>query len=188
MTKSKNFWAATAFACLILTGASGWSLYNRLAVHFLSDIVEIRPRPVPLLPPDESAKDEAAGGPEAAVKKTPDRPAAKADAKAAPAPAREDKAAQAKAAAGRPEEPAKPKAVKTIFEYKSASAKSVRLAGTFTKWNEVKMTRKAPGIWKAEEYIFPGIYPYHFVVDGKKVLDPGKPKAERTGESLVDVK
>jgi len=43
------------------------------------------------------------------------------------------------------------------------------------------------GKWTAEEYILPGNYFYHFIVDGKKTLDPNAPKTPM-GESLVEVK
>lgn len=79
----------------------------------------------------------------------------------------------------------KTKASKISFEYKDAKAKSVSIAGSFTSWKDQRMTKKN-GVWKADVYILPGTYPYHFTVDGKKKLDPGKPKAP-TGDSLVAV-
>lgn len=108
-------------------------------------------------------------------KEQPEKPAAKApDAKPSPAPA-------GPAAA---EAPAKTKAVKTSFEYKGAG-KSVTIAGSFSVWREIKMARKN-GSWRADVYILPGTYTYHFTVDGKKTADPGKPKAP-TGDSIVTV-
>lgn len=171
MTKSKNFWAAAAVACLAVAGFSGYSIYNRLAVHFLNDTVEIRPKPVPM--PEEVKEDPAE--PEEAEQKAAEQPQAKAAQKP-------EAGAQA---ADKPEEPKKQKAIKTLFEYKSASARSVQLAGSFSKWKEIRMAKKA-GVWKTEVFILPGNYLYHFVVDGKKVLDQGKPKAPM-GESIVAV-
>ena len=180
MTKSKNFWALTAFACLILAGLSGYSIYNRLAVHFLNDTVEIKPKPAPIVREPESSKPVAEP-----VKAEP-----------APAAAREEKniskgkalpaKAEAQAAApksARAEEPKKQKAVKTLFEYKNASAKAVFLAGSFSKWEKLRMAKKN-GAWEAEVYILPGNYLYHYVVDGKKTLAPGKPKTP-VGESMA---
>ena len=164
MTKSKNFWAASALISLAVMVFAAYSLYGRVSAYFPGDTLEVRPVPMP--PPQEEAGEEEAGeNPEAAA------PAAE---EPAPQAAAQDKA-----------EPAKVKAVKTIFEYKDSKAKSVKLAGSFTSWKAKPMTKKN-GVWKAEVYILPGNYPYHFTVDGKKKLDPGKPKAP-TGDSLVAV-
>jgi 1,4-alpha-glucan branching enzyme len=106
---------------------------------------------------------------------TAEKPAAK---------AQEQKTAAAPAKAEAGEAPAKPKAVKTVFEYKGAG-KKVTLAGSFSVWRELPMKRQN-GSWRAEVYILPGTYTYHFTVDGKKTADPGKPKAP-TGDSIVAV-
>ena len=158
MTKSKSFWAAAALICLAAVAFAGYSIYGRMSLHFSGDTLEVRPVPMP--PPQEAAEPEAAAKPA------------------------EQKPDEQKPAAAQPE-PEKAKAAKTAFEYKDAKAKSVYIAGSFTSWKEQKMTKKN-GVWKAEIYILPGTYPYHFTVDGKKKLDPGKPKAP-TGDSLVDI-
>ena len=125
--------------------------------------MEIKTRPVPQLPePEETAEEPAAA------------------AKPEPQPA--DKDAKGKEAK---QEAQKQKAVKTTFEYKNTAAKSVSLAGSFKKWEKIGMTKKN-GVWKADVYILPGTYLYHFNVDGKKTLDPGKAKAP-TGESIATV-
>ncbi|MFA6433098.1 MAG: glycogen-binding domain-containing protein [Elusimicrobiales bacterium] len=160
MTRSKNFWAALAAISLAAAGFSGYSLYNRLAVHFSSDTLEILSKPVPALPNTGGAKEEP--------EKTAEKPSV---------PQPEPKEAK--------EEPQKQKAVKTVFEYKNASAKTVSLAGSFTKWKETKLTRKN-GVWRTELYILPGNYLYHFVADGKKIPDPSKPKGP-VGESIAAV-
>lgn len=171
MTKSKTFWAAAAVVCLAAMAFSGYSIYERLSLHFSGDTLEVRPVPMPV----QEEEDEGAGAKEAA----------KEAAMAA------FKAEEAKEAGEAGENPAKTPAaekahaVKTVFEYKDAKAKSVHLAGSFTSWKAKAMTKKN-GVWKAEVYILPGTYPYHFTVDGKKKLDPGKPKAP-TGDSLVSV-
>jgi len=157
MTRTKGFWAALAAISLTAVGFSGYSIYNRLTIHFANDTVEIGSKPVPPLPdaedPDETA---AAPGPE-----TTQPPAA--------AP-----------------EPRKQRAVKTLFEHKSASAKRVSLAGSFTKWKEIALVKKN-GVWKTDVYILPGNYLYHFVVDGKKTPDTGKARSP-LGESIITVK
>ena len=160
MTKSKSFWAVLAAISLAAAVFSGYAIYNRLTIHFSGDTMEIRPKPVPMLPDVEEKKEEPS---KTAAKPSEPQPAPK----------------EAK------EEPQKQKALKTVFKYKSASAKSVSLAGSFTKWKETKMTKK-DGVWKTEVYILPGNYLYHFVADGKKILDPAKPKGP-VGESIVVV-
>ncbi len=164
MTKSKNFWAAAAVICLAVMAYSAYAVYGRVSLHMWGDSIEVRPVPLP-----ENKPEEQAAAPQEAPAETAE----------APKPA---EAAQAPAAAQADE---KVKAVKTLFTYKDAKAKSVQIAGSFTSWKNVKMAKK-DGVWKTEIYILPGTYPYHFTVDGKKKLDPGKPKAP-TGDSLVDV-
>jgi len=176
MTRSKNFWAAAALISLAVLAFSAWSVYERLSLHMWGDTMEVRPVPVPM--PESKADDQpaqpaAAQTGEQQAKETAEapkeKPAAASDKPAAPAAQQEDKV----------------KAVKTVFEYKDAKAKSVQIAGSFTSWKSVKMTKKG-NVWKTEVFILPGTYPYHFTVDGKKKLDPGKPKAP-TGDSLVEI-
>jgi len=164
MTKSKNFWAASALISLAVMVFAAYSIYGRLSAHLPGETLEVRPVPMPP-PQEEAGEEEAEASPEAAAGTKPQEPAQQA---AAPETAE-----------------AKVKAVKTVFEYKDSKAKSVKLAGSFTSWKAKQMTKKN-GVWKAEVYILPGTYPYHFTVDGKKKLDPGKPKAP-TGDSLVSV-
>jgi hypothetical protein len=166
MTKSKTFWAAAAFISLAVAAFAGYSIYERVSLHFSGDTIEVHPVPMPALQAEETAED------------APETAAAKPE-EAKPVPV--TKGAQAAEQA----ETEKIKAVKTAFDYKDAKAKSVKIAGSFSSWKDVKMTKKN-GVWHTEIYILPGTYPYHFTVDGKKKLDPGKPKAP-TGDSLVDV-
>ncbi len=166
MTKNKNFWAAAALMGLAVMAFSAYSIYGRVTLHFSGDTIEVRPVPMP--PPQEEEAQEAAE-PAAAKEEAADK---EEDSKAGAAPAAAPEAS-------------KTRAVKTVFEYKDAKAKKVQLSGSFTSWNPKPMTRKN-GVWKAEIYILPGTYPYHFTVDGAKKLDPGKPKAP-TGNSLVSV-
>ena len=164
MTKSKNFWAASALVSLAVMVFAAYSIYGRVSAHLPGETLEVHPVPMP--PPQEEAGEEEtveSAGTAAAAK--PEEPAQQ-------------------PAAGDKDEAGKVKAVKTVFEYKDAKAKSVKIAGSFT-WKAKPMTKKN-GVWKAEVYILPGNYPYHFTVDGKKKLDPGKPKAP-TGDSLVMV-
>jgi hypothetical protein len=165
MTKSKNFWAASALISLAVMVFAAYSIYGRLSAHLPGETLEVRPVPMPP-PQEEAGEDETAESAETAAGAKTEEPARQ-------------------TAAGDKDEAGKVKAVKTVFEYKDAKAKSVQLAGSFTSWKAKPMTKKN-GVWKAEVYILPGNYPYHFTVDGKKKLDPGKPKAP-TGDSLVMV-
>ena len=166
MTKSKTFWAAAAFVSLAAAAFAGYSIYERMSLHFSGDTIEVHPVPLPAAPAEEPTEETA---PAAAAKPEEVNPAVT------------TKGAQAAEQAATE----KIKAVKTAFVYKDAKAKSVKIAGSFTSWKDVKLTKKN-GVWATDIYILPGTYPYHFTVDGKKKLDPGKPKAP-TGDSLVDV-
>ncbi|MDA8131575.1 MAG: glycogen-binding domain-containing protein [Elusimicrobia bacterium] len=169
MTKSKIFWAASALLSLALMAFAGYSIYERITLHFSGDTIEVHPVPMP--PPQEE---------EAETDETPEK---------APQPDKKEEKKEepkaAKAAEPLKAEPQRVKAVKTQFTYKDAKAKSVEIAGSFTSWKPKKMSRKN-GAWEASVYILPGTYPYHFIVDGKQKTDPGKPKAP-TGDSLVKV-
>ena len=158
MTKSKTFWAVAALLSLGIVLFAGYSVYERISLHFSGDTVEIKPTVPP--PPLPQAAEEEEPAPKPAEK--------------IPAPE-----------AAKPAVPEKPKATKTLFEYKDAKAKSVYLAGSFTSWKDVRMTKKE-GVWRTDVFILPGTYPYHFTADGVKKTAPGKPKAP-TGDSLITV-
>ncbi len=171
MTKSKSFWAASALVSLSVAVFAAYSVYGRITLHLSGDTIEVRPVPMP--PPQEEREETA----------EPAKPDGQEE-------AAEDKAEEAKsgkpaAAAPAGQEAQKPKAVKTLFEYKDAKARSVQIAGSFTSWKPKPMKKKA-GVWRTEVYILPGTYPYHFKADGEKRTDPGKPRTP-TGDSLVTV-
>lgn len=165
MIKSKKFWAVSAFISLAVMAFAGYSLYGRISPHFAGDTIKVRSAPVPV--PQE--------GDENASAREVDKVDEEED---------EDIAGRETSSAAKSETD-KIKAVKTVFEYKDANARSVLIAGSFTSWKDKKMTKKN-GVWKTEVYILPGTYPYHFNVDGRKKLAPGKPKAP-TGDSLISV-
>ncbi len=172
MTKSKKFWAGSALLCLAVMAFAGYSIYGHMSLHFSGDTLEVRPVPMPV--PEEEEDDRAAA-----------RAAALAKMNQVDEEDKEEEAKTAGQTAAEKSEADKVKAVKTVFEYKDAKAKSVLITGSFTSWKDKKMTKKN-GVWKAEVYILPGTYPYHFTVDGRKKLDPDKPKAP-TGDSLISV-
>ena len=167
MTKSKSFWAALALISLAVMVFAGYSIYERITLHFSGDTIEVHPVP---MPPPQEEEEESAEAPQAAAP-------AKADKK------EEKKAEEPKSA--EKAEPARIKAVKTTFEYKDPKAKSVEIAGSFTSW-KLRDMKKKDGAWKADIYILPGTYPFHFMVDGKKKAAPGAPKSP-VGDSLVTV-
>lgn len=172
MTKSKKFWAASALLGLGVMVFAGYTIYGHMSLHFSGDTIEVRPVPMPV--PEEEAEDTAAA-----------KAAAIARMNQADEEDSEEEAKSAKQTAAAKNENDKVKAVKTVFEYKDAKARSVLIAGSFTSWKDKKMTKK-DGVWRTEVYILPGTYPFHFTVDGKKKLAPDKPKAP-TGDSLISV-
>ncbi len=156
--------ALTSLAVMVF---AGYSIYKRITLHISGDTIEVHPVPMP--PPQED---------EAAAEEPPAEAAATADKK------EEKKAEEPKSA--EKAEPARIKAVKTSFEYKDPRARSVELAGSFTSW-KLRDMKKKDGAWKADVYILPGTYPFHFMVDGKKKTAPGAPKSP-AGDSLVTVR
>jgi 1,4-alpha-glucan branching enzyme len=65
--------------------------------------------------------------------------------------------------------------IEHTFQYKSATAKTVSVAGEFSSWSEVPMTRDESGTWSTTLHLKPGYYGYKFVVDGDWILDPSNP-------------
>jgi len=173
MTKLKKFWAASALLSLAIMTFAGYSIYERMALHFSGDTGTIKPAPVPV-PQEEEENLAAAKAAAMARMNEEDKEDIEEEIKSGKEPGAPVKS-----------DTDKVKAVKTAFEYKDAAARVVLLAGSFTSWKDIKMVKR-DGVWKTDIYILPGTYPYHFTVDGKKKLDPGKPKAP-TGDSLISV-
>src|SRR5580704_9118916 len=62
------------------------------------------------------------------------------------------------------------------FQYgDSGVAGTVGIAGEFTNWNLLPMTRNSSGVWSLTLHLKPGFYGYKLVVDGEWVLDPANP-------------
>lgn len=82
----------------------------------------------------------------------------------------------------------KPKAVPVDFEFSGAGAKSVELAGAFLVrgGGRKAMIERKDGRWTLTLYLVPNTYRYHFLVDGKKTLDPANQNTDR-GLSVVVV-
>ena len=68
----------------------------------------------------------------------------------------------------------RPTGRKVVFKCRAPQARSVRLAGSFTRWNEqaVTMKRGRDGTWKADVTLPPGRHEYRFLVDGSWQNDP----------------
>ncbi len=79
------------------------------------------------------------------------------------------------------------KAIPVVFQLDAPAAKDVRLVGGFLIHSDgrLPMTRSADGRWTATVYLNPGPrYAYHFLVDGRRTLDPVNPETRR-GQSLL---
>ncbi|GAB4032978.1 MAG: hypothetical protein Fur0012_12110 [Elusimicrobiota bacterium] len=166
--KNKNSLYLLVIVTILAASWSGREAYRKIKIHLYGDSVEINP-PAVQLSAETKPKDTL---PE-------------------PQPSDEKKVVTVEeklpeTAKEQVQELPKPKAVKTIFKYKNKKAKKVSLSGSFLKWHEKAMKGKN-GEWQTEEFILPGNYFYHFVVDGKKTLDPNAPKTPM-GESLISVK
>ncbi|MBI3551397.1 MAG: hypothetical protein HY077_02665 [Elusimicrobia bacterium] len=95
---------------------------------------------------------------------------------------------RAPAPAAPPAAAAAAKAVPVDFSLKAPGAKRVELAGPFIVRGGGRMAMKdrGEGQWSVTLYLTPNTYRYHFLVDGKKTLDPQNPKTDRNA-SVVTV-
>jgi 1,4-alpha-glucan branching enzyme len=66
---------------------------------------------------------------------------------------------------------------KVTFALQAPEAKEVRVAGTFTDWEQAAMTlrKQKDGTWKKTVALPPGTYEYRFMVDGEWRDDPACP-------------
>ena len=71
------------------------------------------------------------------------------------------------------------------FQYTNPAAKSVSVAGEFSNWSEVPLTRDEKGAWSRTLHLKPGYYGYKLVVDGEWILDPANP-LRKTVNDLED--
>ena len=62
--------------------------------------------------------------------------------------------------------------VDQTFKYAGPNAKAVGIAGEFSNWSVLPMTRDDSGTWSRTVNLKPGYYGYKLVVDGEWVLDP----------------
>ncbi len=170
---NKNFLYIVIIVSLTAGFWSAREVYSKIKLHLYGDSIEIRPKAEPV-------KTQA----EASQQNIPQQTAQTQNEGTEIAQVEEKLPETAKPQIETKEN--KPKAVKTSFKYKNKKAKKVSLSASFIKWKEKPMRQK-DGVWETEEFVLPGNYFYHFVVDGKKTLDPQAPKTP-LGESLVTVK
>jgi 1,4-alpha-glucan branching enzyme len=66
--------------------------------------------------------------------------------------------------------------IATTFKYTNPTASKVEVAGEFSNWKTVPMTKDAAGVWTKTIYLKPGQYGYKFIVNGSEwVFDPDNP-------------
>ena len=63
---------------------------------------------------------------------------------------------------------------KVTFSCVAPAARTVRLAGSFTDWEQAPLAlkRQKSGLWKTTISLAPGTYRYRFLVDGQWQDDP----------------
>jgi 1,4-alpha-glucan branching enzyme len=61
------------------------------------------------------------------------------------------------------------------FKYTDPDAKTVNVAGEFSNWSELPMTKDDTGTWLRTIHLKPGYYGYKLIVNGEWVLDPANP-------------
>jgi hypothetical protein len=66
-----------------------------------------------------------------------------------------------------------PKNIEVTFKITNPQAKVVQIAGDFTKWEPVLLTKKN-GFWEINLKLKPGEYKYIYLIDGQPYIDPQK--------------
>ena len=62
--------------------------------------------------------------------------------------------------------------IEQTFKYTGPDARTVSVAGEFSNWSELPMTRDNSGTWSRTVHLKPGYFGYKLVIDGEWVLDP----------------
>src|SRR5262249_5954544 len=65
--------------------------------------------------------------------------------------------------------------VSATLTYSDPSAKTVEVAGEFSNWKILPMTKDDAGNWSKTLSLKPGVYAYKFVINGEWKLDPKNP-------------
>jgi|GEM_PF-3257614 len=66
-----------------------------------------------------------------------------------------------------------PKNIEVTFRLNYPQAKVVQIAGDFTKWEPLLLTKKN-GFWEINLKLKPGKYKYIYIIDGQPYIDPQK--------------
>ena len=181
----RGFLMALLALDLLVMGASGYVIWDRVNKSFLPPPRSILPAPAPtpaaqtwreappssVRPPsetkpelnEESPEEENQAAPKIKIKTKPGSPVE---------------------ASGAPR--------KILFQYRDPFAKRVSIVGDFNRWAP-KLMNKDGARWSISLSIKPGVYAYNFLVDGKTIRDPSqKQSKKRAGQkipaSLIDVK
>lgn len=65
--------------------------------------------------------------------------------------------------------------IPVAFRYSDARAQKVEVAGEFSNWRTIPLSKQDAENWSTTLHLKPGIYGYKFVVDGEWVFDPRNP-------------
>lgn len=171
MDKPKVFWGSLLAADAVLVVLFGWALYGRIAAPRAFSPETSPPSPQEALP--REIEKDAEKMIENAVQDA-EKSAAKAD---------ETIANRSASSSARSPWEGKPKAQKVVVEYRNKRAKNVSVAFSFAGYKPRPMKKSNGGLWVREEYLTPGNYRYHFIVDGKETPDPANPR--RKGKNSV---
>jgi hypothetical protein len=134
------------------------------------------PKAVAKKAPAAKAAPAKVEAPKAVAKKAP-------AAKAAPAKVEAPKSAVKKAAAVKAEAPAKKPSRKSglrevFFEKFAPGSSSVAVAGEFSGWETIALSRSEDGVWRSVVLVAPGTYQYRLVFDGSWEADPERETVE----------
>lgn len=200
VSRAQRLWAVLlvldSFFVIIFGGALAAKLYQHWhappsPLRRAARVPKGAPKPAPAAPPaaastPEPAKNEAKAPEPQAAAAAANKPLAKPSLLQEPPKRRE--APALKNGGGDTPAAATAKAVPTEFKIKAPGAKTVELAGAFlVRTGGVKpMVRRDGDLWTLRLYLTPNTYRYHFLVDGKKTLDPENPATEK-GSSIRHV-
>jgi hypothetical protein len=154
---------------LLVMGASGFVVWERVNRHFLSSrapelpavpVTNIRERSEAL----RNLQTKMSPGPEPAN------------------PPQTSPATDEKSKAG--EKKLGTQLRKVLFRYRDSVPKSVEIAGEFNQWSPQPMKKGKAHRWSAALQIEPGEYAYNFIVDGKMIRDPSNRKIKKAGRKI----
>ncbi|MBI4052364.1 MAG: hypothetical protein HY400_07645 [Elusimicrobia bacterium] len=164
--RNKAFWAMLILLDFLFILVFGWSLATKVYLHMN--------RPYAIPPPRFEEVKQNINPP--AIPETPaPQPVLPKPEKKTPRPSPQSE-----------ESESAEKAHRTTFQYVSKTAKEVQLTGGFVGWKRKSMSfNSLKNTWNLTLYLKPGTYQYHFLADGKKILDPKNPLQQNDQSILV---